>query len=200
MRDIVAILRGITPAEVEAVGSALFDAGITQIEVPLNSPDPLDSIGRLAERFGDQALIGAGTVLDPAQVAQVAERGGRLIVSPDTNPAVIAETKRLLMTSFPGAMTPSECFTALRAGADGVKLFPASLIGPAGLSAIRAVLPPETRVLAVGGAGPDSFADWIRAGANGFGIGTALYRPGDAASVVAERAARMVAAFDAALA
>ncbi|MGR3562932.1 MAG: 2-dehydro-3-deoxy-6-phosphogalactonate aldolase [Heliomarina sp.] len=199
MREIIAILRGVTPSEVEQIGEALITAGITQIEVPLNSPDPLDSIARLAQAFGKEARIGAGTVLDPAQVLGVAKAGGRLIVSPDTNAAVIGEAKRQGMISCPGAMTPSECFNALRAGADAIKLFPGSLIGPPGLAAIRAVLPPETKVLAVGGATPETFSDWAEAGISGFGVGTALYRPGDTVAEVAENAARIVAAYDAAM-
>jgi len=200
MREIVAILRGVTPAEVEKIGEALIAAGITRIEVPLNSPDPLDSITRLSMAFGSEAEIGAGTVLDPAQVLLVAQAGGRLIVSPDTNAAVITETKRQGMTSCPGAMTPSECFAALRAGADEIKLFPGALIGCSGLAVIRAVLPPGTKVLAVGGAGPDNFADWAKAGISGFGVGTALYRPGNTVPEVAENAARIVAAYDEAMA
>lgn len=196
-RDIVAILRGVRPDEVEAIGAELVAAGITQIEVPLNSPDPLDSIGVLARRFGAEALIGAGTVLTVEQVAEVAGVGGRLIVSPDCNPSVIAAAKDRGMVSCPGVMTPTECFAALRAGADALKFFPGVLVGPEGLKAVKAVLPKDTRTLAVGGAGPDNFAQWRAAGVDGFGIGSALYRPGDTAAVVAEKAAEIVAAYDA---
>lgn len=195
-RNLVAILRGVTPSEVEAIAEGLIEAGILRIEVPLNSPDPFDSINCLARRFGEVADIGAGTVLTPAEVAQVQDSGGRLIVSPDTNPEVIMASKHRGLISCPGAMTPSDCFAAIRAGADMLKLFPASILGPEGLKAISAVLPEHPPVLAVGGAGPESFAEWMRAGASGFGLGTALYRPGDSAAVVAERAARVVAAFD----
>lgn len=196
-RDIVAILRGVRPDEVEAIGAELVAAGITQIEVPLNSPDPLDSIGVLARRFGAEALIGAGTVLTVEQVAEVAGVGGRLIVSPDCNPSVIAAAKDRGMVSCPGVTTPTECFAALRAGADALKFFPGVLVGPEGLRAVKAVLPKDTRTLAVGGAGPDNFAQWRAAGVDGFGIGSALYRPGDSAAVVAEKAAEIVAAYDA---
>lgn len=195
-RQIVAILRGITPPEVEAVAGTLIEAGITSIEVPLNSPDPFDSITRLARRFGAEADIGAGTVLSPDDVARVDDCGGRLIVSPDTCSDVIVETKRRGLISCPGAMSATDCFAAIRAGADVLKLFPASMVGPSGLKALAAVLPPEIPVLAVGGAGPDNFSTWLRAGAAGFGIGTALYRPGDSVSTVAQRAAEIVAAFD----
>ena len=197
-RPIIAILRGLPPADALAIGQALIDAGITLIEVPLNSPDPFASITTMARAFDGQALIGAGTVLTVAQVRDLANAGGRIAVSPNTNPEVIAETRRLGMQSWPGAMTPSECFTALHAGATGLKLFPGNLIGPDGLRAMRAVLPTGTQVYAVGGAGPANFAAWLAAGADGFGIGTALYTPGLTAPEVARRAAAIVAAYDAA--
>jgi 2-dehydro-3-deoxyphosphogalactonate aldolase len=196
---LIAILRGVTPGEAPDIAQAILDAGITQIEVPLNSPDPLDSIARLARRFGDKALIGAGTVLSPEEVADVADAGGRLIVSPNYDPDVIAATRARDMQSWPGVFTPTEALAALKAGADGLKLFPGTMAGPAGLQAIRAVLPAGTRVYAVGGAGPDNFADWIRASADGFGLGSALYRPGLSAEDVAQRARNIVAAYEAAV-
>jgi 2-dehydro-3-deoxyphosphogalactonate aldolase len=195
-RNIIAILRGISPSDAVAVTGALIDAGISKIEVPLNSPDPLKSIERMANAFGANAIVGAGTVLTPDDVRSVKDAGGVLIVSPDTNVEVITTTKSLGLLSYPGVMTPTECFAALRYGADGLKIFPGSLLGPDGLRAIRAVLPSNTEVLAVGGAGPDNFADWAAAGANGFGIGTALYRPGDTADTVATRAAKIVNRYD----
>jgi len=199
-RNIIAILRGITPPEALEITKRLIEAGITRIEVPLNSPSPFESIGAMVREFGDSALIGAGTVLREADVVRLAEVGGRMVVSPDCNPAVIEATKSAGLLSFPGVFTASECFTALRHGADGLKIFPSFLMGPKGLSALRAVLPPNTQTFAVGGVGPANFADWAASGVSGFGIGTGIYTPGLDAGDVAQRAADIVSAYDAAFA
>ena len=196
-RKIIAILRGITPAEAVPITEALIEAGITSIEVPLNSPDPFTSIRQMVDAFGQSALIGAGTVLNPDDVQRLHQIGAGMVVSPDCNPRVIVATKQAGMKSYPGVMTPTECFTALRNGADGLKLFPGSLIGPEGLKAIKAVLPPGTETYAVGGAGPSNFADWFAAGVDGFGIGSALYKPGASVDDIRARAKDIVAAYDA---
>ena len=198
-RNIIAILRGITPEEAEPVCEALLEAGLTTIEIPLNSPQPLQSIGILAKRFGSVAIIGAGTVLTAQQVRDVTSAGGRIIVSPSFDAEVVNETKLRKLASWPGVLTPSECFAALKAGADGLKIFPCSVIGPAGVQAMRAVLPKQTLIYAVGGAGPANFASWFAAGVNGFGIGTALYEPGRSVVELGQAAREIVAAYDAAL-
>lgn len=198
-RQIIAILRGIAPDEAGPVADALVSAGITRIEVPLNSPQPFDSIGKMLLAHGSHAIIGAGTVLDVRDVDKLHKMGAHMVVSPDANAAIIVATKQAGMLSYPGVMTPTECFAALQAGADGLKLFPASLLGVEGLRAIKAVLPEGTKTYAVGGVGPADFADWFAAGITGFGIGSALYKPGMAVADVAARAVDLVAAYDAGL-
>jgi 2-dehydro-3-deoxyphosphogalactonate aldolase len=193
---LVAIIRGVTPEEAEAVGEALIAAGIRIVEVPLNSPSPFESIERLARRFGDEALIGAGTVLDPADVARVRDAGGRLVVSPNTKPAVIAATAQAGLVSTPGYFTPSEAFAALEAGAHGLKLFPAEGASPAVVKAQRAVLPKDVPLLVVGGVRPDNMRPWLDAGANGFGLGSGLYKPGQSAADTADRARAYVAGLE----
>ncbi|MCE0506720.1 2-dehydro-3-deoxy-6-phosphogalactonate aldolase [Roseivivax sp. GX 12232] len=196
-RKVIAILRGITPDEAVPICEALLEQGIDRIEVPLNSPDPFDSIERMVGACGDRALIGAGTVLDPAAVDRLAGIGAGMVVSPDCCPEVIRATKAAGMQSYPGVFTATECFAALRAGADGLKLFPAFKLGTDGLKALAAVLPPEAETYAVGGVGAEDFADWRAAGVTGFGMGTSLYKPGFTPEEVARRAAQVVAAWDA---
>ncbi len=197
-RPLIAILRGVEPDRAVDIGGAIVEAGITWIEVPLNSPRPLDSIAAMQAALGDRAEIGAGTVLSPDDVRAVAARGGRFIVSPNADTTVIARTKALGLDSFPGVFTATECFAALAAGADALKIFPASVLGLEGLKAIRAVLPPTTRVYAVGGVGPADFAAWTAAGADGFGLGSALFKPGWSPDRAGEAARASVEAWDAA--
>lgn len=195
-RHIIAILRGITPEETVPVCTALVEAGITLIEVPLNSPDAVDSIGRAAAALADRAEIGAGTVLSTEDVRAVAGAGGTFIVSPDTNADVIGETVRLGLKSYPGVFSPSDAFAAIRAGATGLKFFPAEVLGAKGIKAMKAVLPPTLPVYAVGGANPDNFHEFFAVGCTGFGLGTYIYKPGMSAAEVGERAALAVAAYD----
>ena len=185
---LVAIIRGVTPDDAAGIGKAILDAGIRIIEVPLNSPDPLKSISILAQRFGDVALIGAGTVLTTQQVGEVDEAGGALVVSPNVNADVIRATAAAGLVSCPGYFTPSEAFAALSAGATGLKLFPAEGASPAFLKGQRAVLPKEVPVLAVGGISPANMRPWLEAGASGFGLGSGLYKPGQSADETAEKA------------
>jgi len=192
---LVAILRGITPAECEAVGAALVASGFRIIEVPLNSPDPLDSIRLLADRFGERTLIGAGTVLSPAAVDQVADAGGRLIVMPHSDVSVIMAAKARGLACLPGVATPTEAFAALAAGADALKLFPAEAMPPAIVKALRAVLPGSARLMPVGGVGVHNLAAYLAAGAAGFGIGSTLYKPGKTADDVRRGAKSLVDAY-----
>ncbi|MBA3526998.1 MAG: 2-dehydro-3-deoxy-6-phosphogalactonate aldolase [Sphingomonas sp.] len=191
---LVAIIRGVTPGEAVAIGEALIEGGIRIIEVPLNSPEPLASIERLAERFGEDALIGAGTVLRADDVARVRDAGGRLVVSPNANPAVIRATVEAGMVSSPGIFTPSEAFSAIESGAHALKLFPAEAASPQVVKAIRAVLPKAVRLLVVGGVTPDTVNVWLDAGANGFGLGGGLYKPGQSAAETLDKARAFVAA------
>ncbi|MEP5760669.1 MAG: 2-dehydro-3-deoxy-6-phosphogalactonate aldolase [Litoreibacter sp.] len=195
-RNLIAILRGITPPEAVPVCEVLIDAGITKIEVPLNSPEPIESIASMVKNFGARATIGAGTVLSRRDVANVARIGGQLIVSPNTDAEVIEATLAAGMESWPGVLTPTECFTALKHGATGLKVFPAFKLGIDGLEAIRAVIPADVPMYMVGGVGPDDFAAWKAGGANGFGIGSALYKPGRQADEIGPMAIDMVAAYD----
>lgn len=191
---LIAIVRGIVPEEAEAVGAALIAAGIRIIEVPLNSPRPFDSIARLAKAFGANATIGAGTVLDPADVARVRDAGGVLTVSPNTYAPVIAATVAAGMVAAPGFFTPSEAFAALGTGAHALKLFPAEAASPAVVKALLAVLPKSVPLIVVGGVAQDTMAPWTAAGASGFGLGSGVFKPGMSAADVAARAQAYVAA------
>lgn len=191
---LIAILRGVKPDEVEDVGEALVEAGFTLIEVPMNSPDPLESVARLAKRFAGRAVIGAGTVLREDQVDAVRAAGGTMIISPNANLSVIRASAAAGLVSLPGIATPSEAFAALDAGATALKLFPAEAASPAVLKAMRAVQPAAARVLPVGGVGPDTMTPWLEAGAAGFGLGSALYKPGMSAAEVGRNADAFVRA------
>lgn len=198
-RGLVAILRGITPAEAEAVSDVLIEAGFEALEVPLNSPDPLRSIEHMVRRHGADALIGGGTILSVADVDRVAEAGGRLMVSPNMRPAVIAHAAGRGMVTMPGILTPTEAFDALDAGASGLKVFPASVPGPDGIAAMQAVLPTGTVLGAVGGVGPDNMVAYRQAGVTAFGLGTSLYRPGDSLATTRDKARAAIAAYDRAM-
>ena len=194
---LIAILRGIGPDEVEAVCAALEECGVLAAEIPLNSPEPLRSIERLARAVGERMLIGAGTVMTPAQVRDIAQAGGRIIVTPHAATDVVGAAKSAGLLAAPGFATPTEAFALLAAGADALKLFPADAAGPATLKAIRAVLPPGVLVLPVGGVDASNIAAWVRAGADGFGLGGAIYRPGDTAAEVGRKARALMAAWNA---
>ena len=196
VREIIAILRDVTPHEVAGIAEELILSGITKIEVPLNSPNAYESIEILATRFSSEAIIGAGTVLAKNEVSLVWNSGGKMIVSPNVNVDVIKETKKLNMRSYPGVFTATECFEAVQNGSDGLKLFPAILMGVEGLKALRAVLPPSLSTYAVGGVDPNNFVDWLASGVTGFGIGSYLYKVGDNASAVREKADEIVSAYD----
>jgi 2-dehydro-3-deoxyphosphogalactonate aldolase len=185
---LVGIIRGVTPAEAEGIASALYDGGIRIIEVPLNSPQPLDSIRIIAERFGGRTLVGAGTVLDPEEVLKVRDAGGRLIVSPNTNTAVIEATVAAGMVSSPGYFTPSEALAAIRAGAHSIKLFPAEAASRKVVKSQKAVLPKDVPLIVVGGVTPDAIPGWLEGGADGFGLGGGLYQPGQDVETTLEKA------------
>ena len=189
---VIAILRGIKPVEAESIGEALEEAGVRIVEVPLNSPDPFQSIATLARVFGDRMLVGAGTLSDPVQVAQVADSGGKLIVTPHADLSIVRAAKDAELFAVPGFFNPTEAFALLKAGADAIKLFPAEVLGPPMLKALKAVLPKDTLVFPVGGINEESIPAWIAAGANGFGAGSSIYRPGDDAKTVLQKAKRLL--------
>lgn len=191
---LIAILRGVRPDEVIPIAAALEAAGVAIVEVPLNSPQPLESIKLLAANFGGRMLVGAGTVMTPEQVRDVAEAGGQVIVTPHADPEIVRAAKSLGMLTAPGFFTPAEAFSLLKAGADCIKLFPAEASNPVALKAMRAVLPQGTLVVPVGGITPENIPEWTAAGAAGFGIGSSIYKPGDTAEIVGRKAAALVAA------
>ena len=191
---LIAILRGVKPDEAVDIAAALDDAGISIVEVPLNSPDPVESIGRIAARFGGHMLVGAGTVMTERQVVEIADAGGRLIVTPHASAAVVSAAKHRGMIACPGMFTPTEAFAMLSLGADALKLFPAEAASPAVLKSLRAVLPSGTRILPVGGIDATNMAAWRAAGAAGFGIGSSIYKPGDSAETVAAKAHTLLSA------
>lgn len=197
-RELIAILRGIQPNEVHDITWALIDAGITKIEVPLNSPNPLQSIEQMANGFGSDATIGAGTVLHQDEVKTLADIGCQVVISPNADPDVIMATKNAGMLSYPGVFTATECFSALKHGADGLKFFPAFKLGLDGFNALKAVLPKTAKTYAVGGVGAPDFHAWKAAGVTGFGVGSNLYKPGMSVAEIASNAATLVAAYDAA--
>ncbi|RED14383.1 2-dehydro-3-deoxy-6-phosphogalactonate aldolase [Pontivivens insulae] len=196
MRHLIAILRGVEPAEAADMARGIVDAGISMIEVPLNSPEPLKSIASMVEAVGDRAQLGAGTVLTTKEVGEVQAAGGTFIVSPNCDTQVIRCTKTLGMGSYPGVLTPTECFEALKAGADALKLFPAGMAGTGGMKAMRAILPAGTLLYAVGGAEPSNFAQWKDASADGFGLGSSLFKPGMSVADVTANAKASVEAYD----
>lgn len=196
MRRLIAILRGIEPTQAAPIATAIYEAGIDRIEVPLNSPGALDSIAAMREALPDDARIGAGTVLTVEEARDVSAAGGQFVVSPNTDVAVIAETRARGMSCYPGAFTATECFAAIAAGCTGLKLFPVSVMGPDGVKALKAVLPRTVPLYGVGGVGPADFATYLAAGCAGFGLGSSLYKPGRFANDVAAAARESVAAFD----
>jgi 2-dehydro-3-deoxyphosphogalactonate aldolase len=196
---LIAILRGVQPSEAESICAALEEAGIAIVEVPLNSPDPLKSIAILSQSFGDRMLVGAGTLMNSSQVADVAAAGGKLIVTPHADVAIVRAAKAAGMIAVPGFFNPTEAFALLQAGADGIKLFPANVLGPSMLKAMRAVLPKETIVIPVGGVGVAQIPEWVRAGAQGFGLGSSLYIPGDSSESVKTKAKALAVAVASAL-
>ncbi len=195
-RQLIAILRGIEPPQALEAAHVLIEAGFNKIEVPLNSPSALHSIQLMVDHFSNQAAFGAGTVLNVKEVEEVAHTGATMIISPNCNIDVIKRTKQLKMLSYPGILTPTEAFSAIDAGADGLKIFPASIIGTSGVAAMAAVIPKTSPLYAVGGANADNFKQWIESGVSGFGIGSALFKPGYSTQKIAEIARQMVNAYD----